>query len=133
MRWGPGTPSWIGSGATRGSDRLPADPTGFTLRAMIYPRRQVPLRTRIPTVRVTLATDDGEVSLRARWNHRPIDLQRRILFLMRQGQTIFLEDEWGHNVCLRPECVWSATVDGRAEAPAGRADHRAAPRPTFSR
>lgn len=80
---------------------------------MIYPRQQVPLRTRIPTVDVTLATDDGEVTLRARWNRRPIDLQRRILFLMRQGQTIFLEDEWGHGVCLRPECVWSARVAGR--------------------
>jgi hypothetical protein len=78
---------------------------------MIYPRRQVPLRTRIPTVRVTLATDDGEVRLLARWNQRPIDLQRRILFLMRQGHTIFLEDEWGHGVCLRPECVWGARVD----------------------
>lgn len=80
---------------------------------MIYPRQQVPLRTRIPTVDVTLATDDGEVTVRARWNHRPIDLQRRILFLMRQGQTIFLEDEWGHGVCLRPECVWSARVAAR--------------------
>lgn len=80
---------------------------------MIYPRQQVPLRTRIPTVDVTLATDDGEVTVRARWNHRPIDLQRRILFLIRQGQTIFLEDEWGRGVCLRPECVWSARVAGR--------------------
>lgn len=81
---------------------------------MIYPTRHVPLRTRIPTVRVHLATDDGELSLRVRWQRRPIDLQRRILFLMRQGDPIFLEDEWGHGVCLRPECVWSATVDGRA-------------------
>ena len=90
---------------------------------MIYPRRQVPLRTRIPTVWVTLATDDGEVSLRARWRDRPIDLQRRILFLMRQGQPIFLEDEWGHGVSLRPECVWGARVDGR---PPGRpAEHPA--------
>lgn len=80
---------------------------------MIYPRRQVPLRTRIPTVQVTLATDDGELTLRARWNHRPVDLQRRIMFLIRQGQAIFLEDEWGHGVCLRPECVWGARVDGR--------------------
>lgn len=87
---------------------------------MIYPRRQVPLWTRIPTVHVTLATDDGDVSIRARWNHRPIDLQRRILFLIRQGQAIFLEDEWGHGMCFRPECVWGARVDGRVPA-VGRA------------
>lgn len=80
---------------------------------MIYPRRQVPLRTRIPTVLVTVSTDDGDVTVRARWNQRPIDLQRRILYLMREGHPIFLEDEWGHAVCLRPECVWGARVDGR--------------------
>lgn len=91
---------------------------------MIYPRRKVPLRTRIPTVQVTLATDDGEVRVRARWNHRPIDLQRRILFLVRQGQPIFLEDEWGHGVCLRPECVWGARVDGRAVTTTGEAAFR---------
>ncbi|NIP82955.1 MAG: hypothetical protein GWM90_28500 [Gemmatimonadetes bacterium] len=84
---------------------------------MIYPVRQVPLRSRIPTVRVRLATDDGELTFRARWKDRPIDLQRRILFLMRQGQPIFLEDEWGHGVCLRPECVWGASVDGRPDGP----------------
>lgn len=89
---------------------------------MIFPRRQVPLRTQIPTVRVTLATDDGEVRLRARWNQRPIDLQRRILFLIRQGHSIFLEDEWGHGVCLRPERVWSARVD--AIQAADEAPHR---------
>lgn len=65
---------------------------------------------------MTLSTDDGEVSLRARWNQRPIDLQRRILFLIRQGHSIFLEDEWGHGVCLRPECIWGARVDGRSAA-----------------
>lgn len=91
---------------------------------MIYPTRHVPLRTRIPTVRVKIATDDGEIELRARWNHRPIDLQRRILFLMRQGSPIFLEDEYGHAVCLRPECVWGATVDGRRSA-------APAPAPTY--
>lgn len=80
---------------------------------MIFPKRQVPLRTRIPTVLVRLATDDGEVSLRARWRRRPIDLQRRILFLLRQGKPIFLEDEWGRSVSFRPECVWGAAVDGR--------------------
>lgn len=82
---------------------------------MIYPRRMIPLRTRIPTVRVRLATDDGELTFRARWRDRPIDLQRRILFLMRQGKPIWLEDEWGHGICLKPECVWGAAVDGRRE------------------
>jgi hypothetical protein len=80
---------------------------------MIYPR-QVAMRTLIPTVWVRLDTDDGELSFRARWRHRPIDLQRRILYLMRQGHPIWLEDEWGHAVCLKPECVWAAAVDGRA-------------------
>ncbi|MFW5951167.1 MAG: hypothetical protein ACOCVZ_03520 [Gemmatimonadota bacterium] len=60
---------------------------------------------------MTLATDDGELRIRARWKDRAIDLQRRILFLIRQGQPIFLEDEWGHGVCLRPECVWAARVE----------------------
>lgn len=94
---------------------------------MIFPRRQVPLRTQIPTVRVTLATDDGEVRLRARWNQRPIDLQRRILFLIRQGHSIFLEDEWGHGVCLRPERVWGARVDAVKagdDAPSGPSSYR---------
>jgi hypothetical protein len=92
--------------------RLIGGAGGYTLLAMIYPR-QVAMRTRIPTVRVRLATDDGEVSFRARWRDRPIDLQRRILYLMRQGKPIWLEDEWGHSVCLRAECVWAAAVDGR--------------------
>lgn len=83
---------------------------------MIYPSRRVTLRSRIPTVRVHIVTDDGEVSLRARWKHRPIDLQRRIAYLMREGHPIFLEDERGHTVCLRAECVWGATVDGRPAA-----------------
>lgn len=82
---------------------------------MIYPRRRVPLRTRIPTVRVRVATDDGELTFRARWQQRPIDLQRRIMYLLRQGQPIWLEDEWGHGICLKAECVWGAAVDGRAE------------------
>lgn len=82
---------------------------------MIYPRRQTVLRDRIPTVRVRLATDDGETSLRVRWRQRPIDLQRRILYLLRQGKPIWLEDEWGHGVCFKPECVWGAAVDGRAD------------------
>jgi len=83
---------------------------------MIYPSRRVTLRSRIPTVPVHVVTDDGEVSLRARWNDRPIDLQRRISYLMRQGKAIFLEDEWGRTLCLRPECIQGATVDGRQVA-----------------
>lgn len=83
---------------------------------MIYPSRQVTLRSRIPTVRVHVVTDDGDVSVRARWNGRPIDLQRRIAFLMRQGQAVFLEDERGRTICLRPECIWGATVYGRTDA-----------------
>ena len=86
---------------------------------MIYPNRQVTLRSRIPTVRVRIITDEGEVSLRARWKERPIDLQRRISFLMRQGHAIFLEDEWGHTICLRPERISGATVDGRSGPRAG--------------
>ena len=82
---------------------------------MIYPSRQVTLRSRIPTVRVHVVTDDGEVSVHARWKERPIDLQRRISYLMRQGQAIFLEDEWGRTVCLRPECIQGATVYGRRQ------------------
>jgi hypothetical protein len=87
---------------------------GASVHGMIYPR-QVPLRSRIPTVRVRVATDDGELNFRARWRDRPIDLQRRILYLLRQGKPIWLEDEWGHAVCLRAECVWGAAVDGRPE------------------
>ena len=93
--------------------RLPQSQGVYTVGAMIYPSRQVTLRSRIPTVRVHIVTDDGEMSLRARWKQRPIDLQRRISYLMREGQPIFLEDEWGRTVCLRAECVWGATVDGR--------------------
>ncbi len=68
-------------------------------------------------VRVRLATDDGETTLRVRWRDRPIDLQRRILYLLREGKPIWLEDEWGHGVCFKPECVWGAAVDGRPETP----------------
>lgn len=93
---------------------------------MIFPRRQVPLRTRIPTVRVRVATDDGELSFRARWRHRPIDLQRRILYLLRQGKAIWLEDEWGRSVCLKAECVWGASVDGRTDGLTGAVDPRGA-------
>ncbi|MDX1673917.1 MAG: hypothetical protein R3314_03850 [Longimicrobiales bacterium] len=91
---------------------------------MIYPSRQVTLRSRIPTVRVHVVTDDGELSVRARWKDRPIDLQRRISYLMRQGKAVFLEDEWGRTICLRPECIWGATVDGRSGPATGDAEVR---------
>ncbi|MFO7894595.1 MAG: hypothetical protein R6U63_12740 [Longimicrobiales bacterium] len=84
---------------------------------MIYPSRKVTLRSRIPTVRVHVVTDDGELTVRARWKDRPIDLQRRITFLMRQGHAVFLEDEWGRTICLQPEYICGATVDGRGSAP----------------
>lgn len=74
---------------------------------------RVPLRHRIPTVTVRLATDDGEVAFRARWKHSPIELQRSIIFRLRQGSLLWFEDEWGHAVCFRPERVWGAMVDGR--------------------
>jgi hypothetical protein len=97
-------------------------PERDTVETMIFPRHQIPLRTRIPTVRVRLATDDGVVSFRARWRDRPVDLQRRILYLLRQGKPIWLEDELGHAVCLKAECVWAASVDGRPDRHAARAD-----------
>nr|PZN89874.1 MAG: hypothetical protein DIU52_11155 [bacterium] len=79
---------------------------------MVYPAR-VPLRTRIPTVLVRLATDDGEVVFRARWTRSPLELQRNILFRMRRGSLLWFQDEWGHDLCFRPECVYAAMVDGR--------------------
>ena len=78
---------------------------------VLYAR--VPLRQRIPTVLVRLATDEGEVVFRARWKHSPLDLQRSILFRLRQGSLLWFEDEWGHALCFRPEKVWGAIVDGR--------------------
>ncbi len=78
---------------------------------VLYAR--VPLRQRIPTVLVRLATDEGEVAFRARWKHSPLDLQRSILFRLRQGSLLWFEDEWGHALCFRPEKVWGAIVDGR--------------------
>lgn len=81
---------------------------------MIYPSRQVLLRSRIPTVRVRVATEEGDMDIRARWRQRPIDLQRRIVYLMREGKPIFLEDEMGHTVVLRAECVLGATVGERS-------------------
>lgn len=99
------------------------DGESITVEAMIYPRRQVPLRTRIPTVLVRLSTDDGDVVFRARWKHRPIELQRRIMFLLRQGKPVWFEDEWGHGLCFKAERVWGAVVDGRKSAGRGAPSH----------
>lgn len=74
---------------------------------------RIPLRQLIPTVLVRLATDDGEVAFRARWKRSPLELQRSILYRLRQGSLLWFEDEWGHAVCFKPETVWGAIVDGR--------------------
>jgi len=79
---------------------------------MVYYAR-VPLRRRIPTVSVRLATPDGEVAFRARWRSSPLELQRMILFRLRRGRPLWFEDEWGHDLCFRADAIWGAVVDGR--------------------
>ena len=79
---------------------------------MVYYAR-VPIRSLIPTVLVSLATDDGQVSFRARWKRSPLELQRLIVFRMRNGKLLWFEDERGRDVCFRPEAVRAALVDGR--------------------
>lgn len=79
---------------------------------MVYYAR-VPIRSLIPTVLVSLATEDGQVSFRARWKRSPLELQRLILFRMRNGKLLWFEDERGRDVCFRPEAVRAALVDGR--------------------
>jgi hypothetical protein len=79
---------------------------------MVYFAR-IPLRGLIPTVIVRLATEDGEISFRARWKHSPLALQRSILFRLRRGSPLWFEDEWGHDLCFKPERIWAAMVDGR--------------------
>ena len=79
---------------------------------MVYYAR-VPVRTLIPTVAVSLATDDGVVSFRAGWKRSPLELQRLILFRMRNGKLLWFEDDRGRDVCFRPEAVRAALVDGR--------------------
>jgi hypothetical protein len=79
---------------------------------MVYYAR-VPIRAFIPTVGVSLATDDGDVSFRARWKQSPLALQRLILFRMRNGKLLWFEDDRGRDVCFRPEAVRAALVDGR--------------------
>jgi hypothetical protein len=79
---------------------------------MVYYAR-VPLRCLIPTVGVRLATEDGEVAFRARWKASALELQRFILFRLRRGHPLWFQDEWGHDLCFRPEGVRAALVDGR--------------------
>jgi hypothetical protein len=79
---------------------------------MVYFAR-VPLRGLIPTVLVRLATEEGEISFRARWKRSPLELQRVILFRLRRGSPLWFEDESGHDLVFRPERVWAAMVDGR--------------------
>ncbi|MBR9990255.1 MAG: hypothetical protein KFH98_10890 [Gemmatimonadetes bacterium] len=62
---------------------------------------------------MSLATEDGDVSFRARWKRSPLELQRLILFRMRNGKLLWFEDERGRDVCFRPEAVRAALVDGR--------------------
>lgn len=74
-----------------------------------------PLGRQVPTVLVRLATDDGEVIFRARWKHRPVDLQRQILYRLREGKPLWFEDDRGRDLCFRAESIWAAVVDGRAQ------------------
>ena len=79
---------------------------------MVYYAR-VPIRTLIPTVLVQLATEEGHVAFRARWKRSPLELQRLIIYKMRNGKPLWFEDERGHDLCFRPEAVRAALVDGR--------------------
>ncbi len=62
---------------------------------------------------VRLCTDDGDIAFRARWSRSTLELQRRILFRIRNGRPIWFEDEHGRDLCFRPEAIWGAVVDGR--------------------
>ena len=77
---------------------------------------RIPLRRLIPTVVVYLATDAGEVRFRARWKRSPLELQRLILYRMRNGKPLWFEDDRGRDLCFRPETVTAALVDGRRRA-----------------
>lgn len=79
---------------------------------MVYFAR-VPIRSLIPTVLVQLATEDGDFAFRARWKRSPLELQRLIMYRMRNGKMLWFEDDRGHDVCFRPESVRAALVDGR--------------------
>ena len=80
---------------------------------MVYYAR-TPLRRLIPTVVVRLSTDDGDVAFRARWRQSPLELQRYILYKIRNGKMLWFEDERGHDIVFRPERVYGALVDGRS-------------------
>lgn len=82
---------------------------------MGYSEVRTPLRKHIPTVLVRLATDEGEVVFRARWRRSALELQRMILYWMRSGRPLWFRDEWGHDLCFRPDRVWGAMVDGSPE------------------
>jgi len=71
------------------------------------------LRSLIPTVIVRLITDDGEITFRARWKDSALDLQRNILFRLRQGSPLIFEDEWGRTISFPAERISGAMVDGR--------------------
>lgn len=91
---------------------LPVRTTVSVYSDMVYYAR-TPLRRLIPTVLVRLATDEGEVTFRARWRHTPIELQRMIMFRLRRGHPLWFEDDRGRDLCFKPEAVWAAVVDGR--------------------
>ncbi|HUH11918.1 MAG TPA: hypothetical protein VMK65_02365 [Longimicrobiales bacterium] len=75
--------------------------------------RPEPRRGRVPTVLVRLVTDEGEVVFHARWKRRPIDLQRLILYRLREGKALWFEDDRGRDLCFKPETISAAVVDGR--------------------
>jgi hypothetical protein len=79
---------------------------------MVYFAR-IPLRGLIPTVLVRLDTEEGIFSFRARWKESPLEMQRLISYRLRNGRPLWFEDEWGHDLCFRPEHVRAALVDGR--------------------
>ena len=74
---------------------------------------RIPMRRLIPTVVVYLATDSGSVQFRARWKRSPLELQRLILYRMRNGKLLWFEDDRGRDLCFRPETISAALVDGR--------------------
>ena len=74
---------------------------------------RIPIRRLIPTVVVYLATDSGNVRFRARWKRSPLELQRLILYRMRNGKLLWFEDDRGRDLCFRPETISAALVDGR--------------------
>jgi hypothetical protein len=87
------------------------------LPSMGFYYSQTPFHSRIPTVLVRLATDDGEIAFRVRWHRAAVDLQRRILYRLRLGKPLWFQDELGRDLCFKPEAVWGAIVDGRALNP----------------